>query len=311
MDALNRKYDLEQQRTTAAANLENTQASVLPGSTASENALRYAQTNLTGEEAAQVAPNAQSQRQFQGAQTQDEYARTQGQNVQNQVTGLDLQPLGLLGARLFRNGLMGNNALAGGGGSGVTDGIGSSSDDVSSYIRQHPGVNQPQSLFNSGNGAIGAHKKGTSNVMPPKGHARAAMNNAQKAKGGGLAAILPSLMAAGGGAGGPPMGGMGMPPSQGAGGGAMMPPPSMAPAGGGGATPPVGVFRGTAQVPGKGTGNVDKVPAMLAPHEAVLTHGAADALGRKKIAALNAANPPGGPRKPTMPPGRGVPKKRA
>ena len=55
---------------------------------------------------------------------------------------------------------------------------------------------------------------------------------------------------------------------------------------------PLGMMGGATVVPGQGSGNVDKVPAMLAPHEAVLTHGAADALGRGKIAALNAKHPP-------------------
>ena len=41
-------------------------------------------------------------------------------------------------------------------------------------------------------------------------------------------------------------------------------------------------------MPGQGSGTVDKVPAMLAPHEAVLNKAAADKLGRGKIAALNA-----------------------
>ena len=45
---------------------------------------------------------------------------------------------------------------------------------------------------------------------------------------------------------------------------------------------------GTASVPGKGSGEVDKVPAMLAPGEAVLNHHAAEIIGRDKIAAANA-----------------------
>jgi hypothetical protein len=46
--------------------------------------------------------------------------------------------------------------------------------------------------------------------------------------------------------------------------------------------------KGTKRVPGKGSGMVDKVPAMLAPGEAVLNKGAAEHFGRDKIAALNA-----------------------
>ena len=46
--------------------------------------------------------------------------------------------------------------------------------------------------------------------------------------------------------------------------------------------------RGTQRVPGKGSGMVDKVPAVLAPGEAVLNKGAAEHFGRDNIAALNA-----------------------
>jgi hypothetical protein len=44
---------------------------------------------------------------------------------------------------------------------------------------------------------------------------------------------------------------------------------------------------GANEVPGQGTGKTDTVPAMLAPHEAVLNRAAADMLGRGLIAALN------------------------
>lgn len=46
-----------------------------------------------------------------------------------------------------------------------------------------------------------------------------------------------------------------------------------------------GYMRGTARVPGTGTG--DKVPAMLEPGEAVLNKQAAGMIGRDKIAAAN------------------------
>lgn len=48
----------------------------------------------------------------------------------------------------------------------------------------------------------------------------------------------------------------------------------------------MGLRRGTARVPGPNV-NKDVVPAMLTPGEAVLNKGAAEAMGRKKIAALN------------------------
>jgi hypothetical protein len=47
-------------------------------------------------------------------------------------------------------------------------------------------------------------------------------------------------------------------------------------------------MNGANRVPGKGSGNVDTVPAMLAPGEAVLNKHAAELIGRDKIAAANA-----------------------
>ena len=75
---------------------------------------------------------------------------------------------------------------------------------------------------------------------------------------------------------------------------------------------------GTDQVPGQGTGAVDKVPAMLAPHEAVLNAGAANHVGRHLIDVLNAlgahnmamagnAPQPGPQDMPQPAPGRGMP----
>ena len=46
--------------------------------------------------------------------------------------------------------------------------------------------------------------------------------------------------------------------------------------------------KGTARVPGKGSGKVDTVPAKLAPGEAVLNKGANDAMPQGLVAALNA-----------------------
>lgn len=51
---------------------------------------------------------------------------------------------------------------------------------------------------------------------------------------------------------------------------------------------PVKLSKGTSRVPGKGDGTVDKVPAKLAPGEAVLNKGAADLAGRDAIEKLNA-----------------------
>lgn len=51
--------------------------------------------------------------------------------------------------------------------------------------------------------------------------------------------------------------------------------------------PAVRYAKGTARVPGKGSGKVDTQPAMLAPGEAVLNKPAAEHMGRGLIAALN------------------------
>ncbi len=50
----------------------------------------------------------------------------------------------------------------------------------------------------------------------------------------------------------------------------------------------LGLKKGITKVPGKGSGKVDKVPAKLAPGEAVLNKAAAEHLGRGVITALNA-----------------------
>lgn len=50
-----------------------------------------------------------------------------------------------------------------------------------------------------------------------------------------------------------------------------------------------GLKKGIARVPGKGSGKVDKVPAMLAPGEAVLNKAAAEKMGRGMIAKMNKA----------------------
>jgi hypothetical protein len=115
---------------------------------------------------------------------------------------------------------------------------------------------------------------------------------------------------------GPPPGPMGPPP------GPMGPPPGPmgAPAAPGGPAPGPGALPGLAQalnaamgapsVPGQrpppGTPQ-DTVPAVLTPGEAVLTPGSAQQLGRNKIAAMNAHNPPAGPAGAPVP-GRGMPR---
>lgn len=123
--------------------------------------------------------------------------------------------------------------------------------------------------------------------------------------GGGLEAMLPALMAAsqgpGAGAAGP-QAANGMAPAMGF--SAAAPPGFQmgaedVPSGYARGAPSVqpnpnypfgaGYLFGATAVPGQGSGTVDKVPAMLAPHEAVLNRAAADMLGRGLISQLNAA----------------------
>ena len=86
------------------------------------------------------------------------------------------------------------------------------------------------------------------------------------------------------------------------------PPPEMKKQSGGWNAPSMGYALqgfafGTPQVPGTAPqfGSTDTVPAMLTPGEAVLTPGAAQKMGRPKIAALNAMMPPGRQQATSMP----------
>lgn len=282
-DALNRKYDIQQQDANARTALENAQANAIPSSTASENALRAAQAFQTTEQGRQVAPLAGSQVSEARARGGAYGAQANLSNTEAGVQGLGLHPTGLPGALQYTDQVQNNG--------GTFDQ--STGPEVAGQIHDYHtsggygphfgSLGSPAFDTRSSTDVLGQQplKKGSANVkakMPP-GKAPAAMAG----KGGGIASLVASLGA--GGAGGAPMP-MGQPsPMPGS-------PPQGAPG-------PLGFFGGTPQVPGRGSGNVDKVPAMLAPHEAVLTHGAADQLGRGKIAKLNAANPPT--------PGRGAP----
>jgi hypothetical protein len=176
--------------------------------------------------------------------------------------------------------------------------------------------------FRKGTADVMPLRKGSANVKG-KGGKGGKESKGSKADGGGsepqgLESILPALMAAqGGGAVGPQASPNALPPPMAPGAAA---PPGFARgvvnvrryADGtsdvsiGDATPPgfaygvpdvqpnpgypfgAGYLFGATAVPGRGSGTVDKVPAMLAPHEAVLNKAAADMMGRGNIAALNA-----------------------
>lgn len=303
--ALSRKYDILQQDSSARSNLERAQADAIPSTTASENALRGAQAYQTTQQGNQVAPLAQSQIGEAAARSGAYDAQGRLAGVEAGVQGLELRRSGdalggYLGGQLYDQ-LLANRAggvsspnlpFSAPTGGGTVNGTAL---PAGAFDQGDPDRNRRGQigLFGGSDpdapeaGAAG-FKKGTANV-PSKGKApppKAAAGPAA-GPGGGMS----SLMAALGQQGAPtaPGGPIGAPQA---------PPPQQ------GALPFMG---GTAQVPGRGSGNVDKVPAMLAPHEAVLTHGAASALGRDKIAALNAAHPPSLPmRKKTPPLQRGM-----
>jgi hypothetical protein len=138
-----------------------------------------------------------------------------------------------------------------------------------------------------GSANVKGHKKGSANV---KAKGSKGSKSAGDESPSGLEAILPALLIAsrGGGAAGPQAADA-LPPSMGPGAAA-------APAFARG-TPSVqqmpnypfgaGYMFGANEVPGQGSGRTDTMPAMLAPHEAVLNKAAADLLGPVLIAALN------------------------
>ena len=274
---LNRKYDIQQSDADARNALLNAQTKQVAPDAAATRALHGAQTYATTQQGGTYDPLAQAQIGEAGARSQLYGAQGNYYGTESRVQGLNLTPIGDVGASALYNGMQpsitAQSALRLGGSSGGS-GLGSSA-SIDEFIKNHPGVTQ----------GVQGNKKGTANVKPKGGGAKAPTMPA-----GGLAGMMAALGA--GGAGSPPMSPAGSP------GAPSGPMPGASPG-------PMGFFGGATQVPGQGSGNVDKVPAMLAPHEAVLTKGAAQTLGRSKIAQLNKANPPGKPtaadKKPMLP----------
>lgn len=305
--ALARKYDILQQQANAAtrtaiSNANNTDAQTeqVAANAMSQRRLQGSQAGLYGAQAAEIAPDAQSRRDLESAQA------NQTRQQAAYVGPLADAQIGEQGARSRYYGQEGMAGLLNADANSRNANTNASSVGLTAqrslnpygrivggvagqlYDATHPNgyhIGTADVISRAHAGAIyDAHPKvqehfrhGSANV-PAKGHGRAMAANSQKGQGGGLAAILPALMAAGSGAGG--AGGAGGAP------GAGMPQPGAGMPQPGGAQGPVGMFAG-GTVPGKGSGKVDTVPAMLAPHEAVLNRAAADKLGRGKIAALN------------------------
>jgi len=301
-DLLNRKYAIQEGEANVRNRLTANQADAIPSTTASENALRGAQAYQTTQQGNQVAPLAQAQ--IGEASARSGYYGAEGSLARTNasVLGLDLTPTGNalgrhIGGTVYdqtqaNNGIGPDHAVAiqdqllanrGGNVDGMdlapgafshNINLGRSSLPAQIGFQSAPTNRKPPDDDRSG--VYGGFKKGTANV-PAKGKGKIGAAPPR-----GMDAVMAML-----GQQGSPQAPGGAPPL----GGPQVAPPAPA--------QPMPFMAGTPQVPGQGSGNVDKVPAMLAPHEAVLTHGAAAALGRDKIAALNAAHPPT--------PGRGAP----
>ena len=125
--------------------------------------------------------------------------------------------------------------------------------------------------FNYDRAIEGSYAKGTSKVAHHGGH---------RGGGGGPPMGVPGMMA-------PAMASSNAPAPVQA--GPAMPGPQIAPPGGQpGLAAMLQAASGADRVPGQGDGRADTVPAMLAPGEAVLNRGAAENVGRDKIAKANA-----------------------
>lgn len=251
LDALlAQKYSIQRTTANANANLANTQASVIPGDAAARQALEKAQADATGTAAGQIPLDSMARRAEEAAQTGLAGAETFGREIQNGGT-----PGGYAGQ------------------------------DYDDHMRQlmpgfHNGTaNVPaRQHFSDGAEMVSG---GIPNNGPPEGGIQGppihlangtpfvpGLNDGMKLQG----------------APGPGMIG----PNAGTWGSAPAPTPnqdlraSMA-----GKMTTKNYNEGATKVPGQGDGTVDKVPAMLAPGEAVLNKGAAEHFGRDKIAALN------------------------
>lgn len=115
-DALNRKYDIQQQEATARSGLFGAQATGVLSALPSENALRAAQANHTNQQAAQVAPLAQSTIAQGAAQIGETQAR--GGLLGAQTRGVDISNSGVSDSvlRALHSSFVGSGLFGGGGG---------------------------------------------------------------------------------------------------------------------------------------------------------------------------------------------------
>lgn len=113
-DALNRKYDIQQQEANSRSGLLDAQAAAIPLTTASENALRGAQTYETGQRGNTIQPLADASIRSSTAGLGETQARTGLINTQNAVDALGLMETPETVARFAHQ-----NLVQGGYGSGV------------------------------------------------------------------------------------------------------------------------------------------------------------------------------------------------
>ena len=265
MNVLNRKYDIQQQEASARSALFNMQANLMPSQTASENALRAAQGYATREQGATYGPLAGASIAGTMAGIPEMGARAGYYGAMGRVAGLGAEPYGYGAAsEIVRQLRMGQ---PGGGSSGAPSTAPTTPSGPLTITPPAGGqsnVVDGTPLTPTSPWSMHFEEVPTRSPDRPYEFARGASKVPGKAKGGapssaGLMGALPSLMAMMGGGGG------GVPSSQGA------------------------PFAMGGAVPGRGSGKVDTVPAMLAPGEAVLNKPAAEMMGRDKIAKANAA----------------------
>lgn len=269
-DLINRKYSILQQEATDRGALQQAQAEQISASTPFENALRAAQTRQTSETAKTIAPLAQAAQAATYAGIGETQARTGLTGAQTGLVGAqtrdinaDLGSLGVLGARYYMDQLQRMGTTFKPGAATGTQNQTSVLDRSSSLgaPTATPGVPvspPPASKITMGQGQAGYYDDNGNYVL---GLAK------------GTSKVMPAKS-----------------PGKAAGGKVMVGPPPGAMMGGIGLGAALAAAMGANKVPGKGSGKVDQVPAVLAPGEAVVNKAGIKHIpgGRKTIAKANA-----------------------
>lgn len=259
LDALANKYAILDRDSQARAGLENAQASQVAPNAASQRALQGAQTGQVQATTATVAPLAQSQINTSLANAQETQARSGLFGAQTQSTLHD----SVFGApedalRSFGKSVLNLPDSAGTG--NVIGGNPTTAQNQRSVL--DPTATQQQERSGLG------FSRGTANVQPLAKGMPGYAQGTSSVPGPGQTVTTGSWE-------GPVVS-------------APTPTSTLASQAGIKRVPRIPLSKGTAKVPGKGSGNVDTVPAELAPGEAVLNKHAAEHMGRGLIGVLNA-----------------------